>query len=382
MSLNTLVSFTKFSIKNLVLKNRYVRSAAYEAMGSKTGEATDKLKKYLGKLAKNDVGLIFIGSTYVNKGGRAHDFQVGLTNETQMDAVRKVADEVRKYGSACMIQINHAGVNTKEKYTYGNIPEGPSQVSKYNKEMSLDTIMDVIESFIISAKLAYQAGLDGVELHGAHGYLLSQFLSPLYNKRTDRFGGDLKGRFEIIKLIGEGIRSAVPSSFPVLLKINGSDFEPGGITPDESVEFCKMAEKVGFDAIEVSGGSGRKPYSIMADHDFEYLFKDPKKREAMEKRLSDIHFYPLFNLEFAEKIKKAVKIPVLCVGGFRSLKEVEDAIKSNKCDLVSLARPLIKEPDLVKKFFNGTSTKSTCFNCNRCFFHTAVNDNPLKCLKY
>jgi len=363
----------------MVLRNRFMRSATYESLADENGFPTSRMNSLYETLAKSQTGLIVSGGVYTEMQGRGHKNQLGLINDEQMDHLALTVDVIHKKGGLFAVQLNHAGVEARKSVNGGHIPEGPSKLSPHNSEMSHDTVMRVVESFIQSARRAYAIGVDAVQLHAAHGYLLGEFLSPIWNKRTDKYGVDQKGRFEIVRLIIEGIRSYVPSCFPVFLKINGHDVEPNGVTLKESIQTAQFAQKCGVDALEISGGSGRKPYSLLGDIDFDYIFKDPKKKGEMQKRFVDIHFKSCFNLEYAEEIKKHVSIPIISVGGFRTLAEMENAVNSNKCDIVSMSRPFIREPNLVENLISGATNKSTCVSCNRCFFST-TSGKPMRCL--
>jgi 2,4-dienoyl-CoA reductase-like NADH-dependent reductase (Old Yellow Enzyme family) len=159
--------------------------------------------------------------------------------------------------------------------------------------------------------------------------------------------------------------------------MNGHDVEPGGITVEIAVETAKLAESAGADALEISGGSGRKPYSLLGDMPFEDLFKDPQKREAMRKRFSDIRFVPMFNHAYCREVKRAVRIPVISVGGFRTFDEIEWVLQRGECDMVAMSRPFIRNKHLAELVKPGW--KSSCISCNRCFFAIA-GDGEAKCL--
>lgn len=371
------IVFTKPRINGLIPRNRIMRSATYEALGTETGLCTDKLTKLYSKLARGGCGLIVSGCAYVCKQGQGDKYQIGITNDEQISSINKMISEVHKNSGLMVLQLNHAGVQAHPKLTGFPISEGPSQTNPKNKAMSKATINDVINAFIMAGKNAVAAGADGIQLHAAHGYLLGEFISPIWNKRDDEFGGDVKRRFEIVRRILVGLRKELPTSFPIMIKMNGSDFEKGGVTPETAIETAKMAEAAGCDAVEISGGSGRKPYSLMGDMPLDLIFKDPKKRESMRKRFSDIHFYPCFNLPFAKEIKKHVSIPVISVGGFRKFKEIEDAINNNECDMVSISRPFLRQPNLVNLFKQGEE-KASCISCNQCFFKIMAG-KPGKC---
>lgn len=375
MSLKSIL-FSQRKINGLMLKNRIMRSATYEALGTPEGHVSSKLSKLYTNYAKGGVGLIVSGAMYTDTWGRGHMYQVGLINEEQQESVRNLISEVHQADGLIAIQLNHAGLEGRPKLNGGQTPFGPTQSNKKTMTATKDQIYRTVESFIQAGKAARACGADAVQLHSAHGYLLGEFLSPLWNKREDEFGGDVKGRFRIVKMILEGLRSELPSSYPIFIKMNGHDVQPGGITTEIAIQTAKMAVAAGCDALEISSGSGKKPYSLMGDMDIDYIYKDPKKAADMKKRFSDIKWKPHFNLEYAKEIKKHVNVPIICVGGWRKREEMENAIKNGYCDIISLSRPFIREVNLVRKLEKGE--KSTCIACNRCFFKT-LGEKPMKC---
>lgn len=374
------IVFTKPQINGLMCKNRIMRSATYEAMADEHGFPTPRLTQHYVALSQGGCGLIVSGGVYTEMRGRTHRTQLGLMNDQQQDAIAKMIEAVHENKGLIMLQLNHGGASTRKEYIGGLTPLGPSKVSKFTEAMTKDDIMRTIEGFISAAKRTFATGADGIQLHAAHGYLLGQFISPIWNKREDDYGGSVAGRFRIVKEIVEGMRSVLPSPFAISIKMNGHDIEQGGVTLESAIETAKLAELCGVDMVEISSGSGRKPYSLLGDTDFDYCFKDPKKREQMKKKLADIHFKPMFNLEYAREIKKHVKIPVASVGGFRKLTEMEEAIKSGACDIVSLSRAFIREPSLVNDLKFGKIKECSCISCNRCFF-AAMAEKPCKCLQ-
>jgi 2,4-dienoyl-CoA reductase-like NADH-dependent reductase (Old Yellow Enzyme family) len=243
--------------------------------------------------------------------------------------------------------------------------------------MSACTVKNVIDAFVRAGINAHSVGADAVQLHAAHGYLLGEFISPIWNKRTDEFGGTTIRRFEIVRRILQGLRKSLPQTYPILIKMNGHDVEEGGVTVETAIETARLAESAGADALEISGGSGRKPYSLLGDMPFEDLFKDEKKREAMRKRFSDIKFKAMFNHAYCREVKRWVKIPVISVGGFRTFEEIDGVLATGECDMVAMSRPFIRQGNLAE--FVKPGWKSSCISCNRCFFALAGNGEP-KCL--
>jgi 2,4-dienoyl-CoA reductase-like NADH-dependent reductase (Old Yellow Enzyme family) len=216
--------------------------------------------------------------------------------------------------------------------------------------MSKSDIEEAINAFRNAAVRAKKAGFDGVQIHAAHGWLLSQFLSPFFNKRTDEYGGSLKNRARIVIEIAQRVREATGDNFAVLVKINSDDFLPGGFNTDEMLEVSVMLENAGVDAIEISGGTIGALLSGNADASF-----SPVSRE-------DIYY-----AEAAKRLKEKINIPVILVGGIRSFETADKLVNNGIADYISLCRPLIREPDLIKKWKSGNLKKSDCISDSACF---------------
>jgi len=209
------------------------------------------------------------------------------------------------------------------------------------KELSEDEIWKIIKKFGVSAGLAKTVGFSGVQIHGAHGYLVSQFLSPHHNQRSDQWGGTLKNRSRFVLEVFREMRKAVGEDFPVGIKMNSADFMKSGFTTEESVEVAKALEEEGIDLIEISGGTYESP-CMMGNR----IKASTKKREA-------------YFLEYAEQLKKQIDVPIVVTGGFRSGSAMQDALKSGRTDMIGLARPLAIEPDFPNKLLNDTNAQST-----------------------
>jgi 2,4-dienoyl-CoA reductase-like NADH-dependent reductase (Old Yellow Enzyme family) len=216
------------------------------------------------------------------------------------------------------------------------------------KEMSTEEIKKVIDDFIQGSRRAKHAGFDGVQLHLAHGYLLSSFLSPYTNKRKDEWGGSLSNRVRIVTDIIKGIKRLLGKEFPVIVKLNSSDFLPSGIYLKESIEVARILEREGIDGIEVSGGTAEAGQGSV------WKGLRPEEDEG-------------YFVENAYKIKKELSIPVIGLGGIRSFRIMEKIIEEGKADLISMSRPFIREPFLIRKFHSGEIKKSECISCNKCF---------------
>jgi 2,4-dienoyl-CoA reductase-like NADH-dependent reductase (Old Yellow Enzyme family) len=260
---------------------------------------------------------------------------------------------VHRAGAPIVLQLVHGGLFSAPILT-GTTPLGPSVLEtpdgKIGKEMSKDEIAETVIAFRDAAARAKEAGFDGVQIHAAHGWLLSQFLSAFFNKRTDEYGGSLENRARFLLEVTKSIREAADSNFAVLVKINSDDYLPGGFNIDEMLKVSVMLEKAGVDAIEVSGGTIGA--LLMGNPDGS--FSPVSKKE-------------IYYSEAAKKLKEKVRIPVMLVGGIRTFESAEELIKSGVADYISLCRPLIREPDLIKKWKSGNLKKSDCISDSACF---------------
>ena len=346
--------FEESVINTLRLKNRFVRSATWEGLATEQGGCTPQLTDLMAQLAANDIGLIITGHAYVSREGQAGPWQLGVYADELMPGLTQMTDAVHRQGGKIVLQLAHAGCRASFELT-GATPLGPSGASPSNdpqkcREMTHDEIQNIVECFAEAAYRGQQCGFDGVQIHAAHGYLLSQFLSPFYNKRTDEFGGSVENRARIVLAVLKAIRSKVGPRFPVLIKMNSEDFVDQGLSVDEMVQVAAMLENAGIDAIELSGGtadSGKltpvRPGKI-ASEDQEVYYR-----------------------QAAELYKQTVKVPLILVGGVRSYHVAENLVKTGLADYVSICRPLIREPDLIKRWHRGDRSRSTCLSDNLCF---------------
>nr|HPI98937.1 NADH:flavin oxidoreductase [Synergistales bacterium] len=243
--------FESTSINGMVLKNRVVRSATWEGLANEDGSCTSRLIDMMAELAIGKVGLIITGHAYVSPEGQASVRQMGVHRDELIHDLAEMADAVHREGGKILLQLAHAGSHGASKLT-GIEPLGPSlpdeKWSFACREMTLDDINGTVEAFAKAAWRAKHAGFDGVQIHAAHGYLLSQFLSPFYNKRRDLYGGSLENRARLLLDVLTEVRSVIGEDLPILVKINSDDYLPGGFTVQEMVEVSGMLEKAGADA--------------------------------------------------------------------------------------------------------------------------------------
>ena len=355
--------FETTTINGMKIKNRFVRSATYEAMADLDGKAIDQLLDCMAQLAQGDVGLIITGHAHVTREGQAGPKQMGIYSDDMIDSLNQVTSVVHKNGGLVAVQLAHAGKNGIGKDAYA--PLAPSDIFKEEVKkasaMTLDDINKTVKAFGDAADRAVKAGFDAVEIHAAHGYLLSQFLSPHYNKREDEYGGILENRARFLIQVYEEIRQRVGASFPIMVKINSEDFLENGMTVAEMITVCKMLEHRGMDAIEMSGGT------------FESGKLIPSRAGTSKSEDREVYYR-----EAAQSFKKEIGIPLILVGGFLSYTIAQEAVSSGIADYVALSRPLIREPHLVKRWESGDQKKARCISCNKCF-STLFTKEALHC---
>jgi 2,4-dienoyl-CoA reductase-like NADH-dependent reductase (Old Yellow Enzyme family) len=340
-------------IKHLELNNRFVRSATWEGLATADGFVTPRLIDVMTDLARGGIGLIITGHAYVSREGQATPWQLGAYSDVLIPGLSGMAEAVHASGGKILLQLAHAGSQADCRLT-GVKAIGPSvtkaESGPVGSEMGREDIIAVGEAFAAAAVRARIAGFDGVQLHGAHGYLLSQFLSPVFNKRHDNYGGGLRNRTRFVVDVLKAVRSAAGPEFHVSMKINSEDFLPGGFSVKEMVETCLTLQEAGIDAIEMSGGT---PLSG--------AYVPSRKKGA-------VHGGPeAYYEDAARKYKEALRVPLVIVGGIRSFETAERLVREGLVDYVAFSRPLIREPDLVNRWKSGDRRPALCVSDNGCF---------------
>jgi 2,4-dienoyl-CoA reductase-like NADH-dependent reductase (Old Yellow Enzyme family) len=347
------IMFESTEINGMMLANRFVRSATWEGMAADDGSCTPKLTELMAALAHGGVGLIITGHTYIRADGKAVSGQLGIDRDELVTGLKAMTEAVHHQGGKIVVQLAHGGFYASEKLT-GQMSLSPSgTVEKFSKaprrEMTADDIRDVVEDYGQAARRAKRAGFDGVQIHAAHGYLLSQFLSPAFNQRQDEYGGNLENRAKIVVDVVERVRGAVGPDYPVLIKLNSEDCLDGGLVPEESIEASLLLRNAGVDAVEVSGGtiaSGKMSPS----------------RTGIDTAEKEAYFRMTARL-----IRQVTHLPVLLVGGVRSFDLAERIVREGSADYISMSRPFIREPDLIKRWKSGNVRRAACISVNKCF---------------
>lgn len=345
--------FEPGAIGNLERKNRLIRSATWEGMCDPDGRPGDKLFQYYRTLAKGGVGLIISGYTYIRPEGRQLPGKMGLYNGRFEDEYKKLTRIVHENSGKIAIQLVHAGGQADPKAS-DRQPVAPSAIKTDAyphppQALSVLEIEAISDAFAQAAKRAMDWGFDAVQIHGAHGYLISQFLSPSTNHRIDAYGGTLENRSRFLFDVYEKIRARVGKTYPVLIKLNGADHVENGFSAEEARIVAEKLSVMGIDAIEVSSGTPASGTMGPAR----------KKINTPEKEA--------YNLELALGIQSRVNCPVISVGGFRSLSVANQTIAKTGIDFIALSRPLIRQPDLPALWAENRSEKSECISCNKCF---------------
>jgi 2,4-dienoyl-CoA reductase-like NADH-dependent reductase (Old Yellow Enzyme family) len=358
--------FEKTTINGMSLANRFVRSATWEGLADKHGAVTPRLTEMMIELARGEVGLIISSHAFVSPEGQVSPRQLAIYEKHFLPGLCDMVRAVHSVGGRIALQLAHGGCRANSDLS-GLEPVGPSMVEKDGKPicrmLAKGDIAGTVSAYAQAAGLAKQAGFDAAQIHAAHGFLLSQFLSPAFNKRTDEYGGDLANRARFLLEVVRSVRETVGPAYPVLIKINSEDFLAGGMSSAEAAEVSWLLEKASIDAIEFSGGTADSPEKFLPVRPG--LLKTPEEEVYYRKA--------------ARLFKQKVTIPLILVGGIRSYEVAEELVRGGTADYISLSRPLICEPGLVKRWREGDRRKSECVSDNACF-GPALDGTGLYCV--
>ncbi len=335
------------------LKNRIAKAAMTEGLADSENRPTERLATLYRRWGAGGAGLLLSGNIMVDRrylerpGNVAFD---GPQSDDQIARIRVWTGAARESGADIWAQLSHAGRQTP-KYV-SREPVAPSSVAidlpgeqfAPPRALAADEIVDIVNRFATAARTAKLGGFTGVQVHGAHGYLVSEFLNPRVNLRDDEWGGSLENRARLLLRIVDAVRAQVGSGFTVSVKLNSSDFQKGGFAPGEAIQVARWLEAAGVDLIEVSGGSYEQP--AMMDMDGLELRYEEQKRESTRAR--EAYF-----LDYAEEMRASVKTPLMVTGGFRTREGMEAALASGACDVIGVARPLCVDPDMPRRLLSG-----------------------------
>ncbi len=347
----------KTTIKNLELNNRFIRSALWMSMADKEGRITPQLYKVYKALSEGGVGLIITGYSMVDPNDRPNPGMMGIYDDSFIDEHRKLVDMVHANKTSIAIQLAYGGSQTNHPDFQNSVLFAPSVVKNRvtgitPKEMSKKDIEHVVSMFTAAAVRAQKAGYDAIQVHGAHGYLLSQFLTPFCNRRLDEYGGSIENRARIFVDIIKSIRKAVGDDFTIMVKINHDDYmdEGEGLILDDAIEVAKILERAGVDLLEISGVNEASGKGV-----------GPARTKINKAELQS------YFLEPTKQIADAVNIPVILMGGNRDYKRLQEILNETSIKYFSIARPLLCEPDLINKWKENPNYKPLCVSCNGCY---------------
>lgn len=325
-----------------IVKNRIAKSALSEGIADEDGRPSEALFNLYERWGRGGAGILFTGNVMVDKDHLVNPNVMIAEDESFLEDYRILAEKAQAHGTQLWMQINHPGRQApiyldKAPVSASNVGM-PSKLYVQPRPLTEDEILDLIDRYGTAALIAKKSGMKGVQIHGAHGYLVSQFLSSLTNIRKDKWGGSLDNRARFVLEIYRNIRSKVGKEFPVSIKINSADFQRGAFTEEESIEVIKMLDAEGMDLIEVSGGTYERAAMVGTMH------KDSTKaREA-------------YFMDFIVKIRKIISTPLMLTGGFRTANVMISAIENGELDMVGLGRPFCLFPDLANEILSNKRT--------------------------
>jgi len=342
-----------------IIKNRVCKAAMTERIAKGDNLAHEGHINLYDTWAGGDIGILLTGNVQVDRRcieGPANVVIDKSNYQLQMETLKKWAEAGTKNDTQLWMQISHAGRQTPGEINPS--PQAPSDIGlkipgrKFGipKPMTEEEILELIERFVFTATIARETGFTGVQFHSAHGYLLSEFLSPDINTRTDAWGGSLENRTRIHLEIIKRCRAAVGNDFPISVKLNSADFQKGGFSAEESIEVAQIFENAGVDLIEISGGTYEQPKLIGVDN----ISINPERSEI---RKDSTIAREAYFLDYAARIRDTVKMPLMVTGGFRTKQGMENALASEICQIVGVGRPLCADPHCIKKLFTGEIEK-------------------------
>jgi 2,4-dienoyl-CoA reductase-like NADH-dependent reductase (Old Yellow Enzyme family) len=343
------ILFEPGHIAGLELKNRLVRSATAEKMCDQSGRPEQAMIDLYAELARGGVGMIVTGHAFVHESGKAHSTMTGVHQDDLIPSLRALSEVVHREGGKVVMQINHAGRQTSEEVTR-RTPVAPSPLPSVRggsrpHELTEAEIEQLIAAFGRAAGRAKEAGFDGVQLHGAHGYLINQFCSPASNWRRDRWGGSTARRLRFLEQVAAAVRDEVGGDYPLLIKLGIQDFVRDGLTLDDGVEIVRHLAGWGIDGVEISCGMG-----------------GTSSRKDILRPEDEAYFLPQARLA-----REVTDLPLILVGGMRSLDIMESVLEEGTADFISMSRPLIREPDLPTQWQEGRTEPAACISCNNCW---------------
>ena len=335
--------FTPITLPNgTTIKNRFFKSAMSEGMGTRDFQPKKNIATLYKRWAEGGTGLIITGNIMVDPKGTAEPGNIVFDKNSNMEILKNWAKQGQQHGAKVMVQLNHPGKQapktvSKQTVAPSAVPLGNGLNKLFSTPRALTTseVEELVQKFVTSAKVAKEAGFSGVQIHAAHGYLISQFLSPHDNRRTDKYGGSLENRMRFLKEIYLGMREELGKDFTIGIKINSTDFKEDGLTEEDSLKTIIELANLGLDFVESSGGT----------------YERPAMMGATSKSTNQVFF-----AEYSKKLKQKIEIPVVVTGGIRSINAMNTLLNDNTTDFIGIARPLTIDPNIPNKIKQGTYT--------------------------
>ena len=335
--------FTPITLPNeTTIKNRFFKSAMSEGMGTRDFQPKKNIATLYKRWAEGGTGLIITGNIMVDPKGTAEPGNIVFDKNSNMEILKNWAKQGQQHGAKVMVQLNHPGKQapktvSKQTVAPSAVPLGNGLNKLFSTPRALTTseVEELVQKFVTSAKITKEAGFSGVQIHAAHGYLISQFLSPHDNRRTDKYGGSLENRMRFLKEIYLGMREELGKDFTIGIKINSTDFKEDGLTEEDSLKTIIELANLGLDFVEISGGT----------------YERPAMMGATSKSTNQVFF-----AEYSKKLKQKIEIPVVVTGGIRSINAMNTLLNDNTTDFIGIARPLTIDPNIPNKIKQGTYT--------------------------
>jgi 2,4-dienoyl-CoA reductase-like NADH-dependent reductase (Old Yellow Enzyme family) len=363
------ILFEPQRIGRIEIKNRFVRSATYYGLSDENGFMGDPSVELMRTLAGNDVGLIITGYAFVARSGQVFADMNGIDRDEQIPGYRRMTEAVHELDGRIVMQIAHGGIASTTAARRGDpllavsLLDGLPDFGAPPREMTEEDIETLIDAFGESARRVEEAGFDGVQIHGAHGYLVTQFLSPFSNHREDRWGGSLENRMRFVIEVVRAIRRHVDDDFPVTIKLGCRDYldDGEGLTIEEGAKVAAALEREGVCFIEVSHAMGQGSF------------------QKMSRGTETVPIEEAYLLPDAKVVRKSTSGPLALVGGMRSLPVMEDVVECGAADCVAICRPLIREPDLIKRWRQGDPRPAECLSCRGCLRTNKDGKSDIRC---
>lgn len=343
--------FSPIRVGDCEIKNRTVMSPMGDGLANREGNVTEEMIAYYGARAKSGVGLIIVGSTCIGEDDANKPDQHKIFREENLRGLRRLTEGVHRYDCRIFVQLVHTGrqgnpaVMGHPTVAPSPLPVITGEIPGVPRALTIPEIHEIKDRFVKAAALAQRGGMDGVEIHAGHGYLIHGFLSPVQNQRTDEYGGSLENRTRFLREILTEVRAKVGPAYPISVRLSAVDLLPGGLEIEDSVEIAKICEKCGASMLNVSAGMIESQYIQMAG---------PEREQG-------------YLVPWAEQLKKAVKIPVCAAGRFRDMSVAEDVLANDRLDLVGFGRPFIADPNFIRKAMDGREDEiRRCLSCGYC----------------